>query len=128
MKIEHRIGGWYGNYTNVNNTATMATTVLTKIPMRPTPIARTKGSAGNLLVEFMEAGGQLSPEEQPFFAISREALKSGTTYLTPTSHDEFFRNGTATPIFYVQRFIEIGSPAVGWLLLVNTIFRTHAGG
>lgn len=128
-KISHEILFNTFTYSLVTDTSDMTTVALARTPLRETPIARVKQLLGSQrLVELMESGGQLSVEAQPFFEISRAALKSGGIFHVPTTHDSFVQTGLTVPVFQVMRFIEIGTPPYAWLLIVNTEFRDHAGG
>lgn len=139
----HRIGGWRADYTLISDHAQNPKTTITfsNIYMKPTAVVRLKETLGGRIREVPGQGGLFSLEQQPYFEVSREALRATSgmtdsagaaitegTYYTPSIDDEFVEDGTATPIFRVIQVIEMAAVTPGWLLAYQSIFRHRSGG
>lgn len=142
LKLFHRTLGFTITYVNYNDrTADPFTSVtLNAIPMAPTALVIGRGTVGGRIRDIPQGGGLFSLEQQPFFVISREALKVGSgvtdstgaavaegTFLTPNVDDKFNRTGEAD-VFRIEMVIELAPETPGWVLAYNRIFREGATG
>ena len=130
LKAIFKVTGDKFDYTLVTDTSTDPHTLLlfNGIFLKPTAIVRQKEKRRGQIIETPGGGGLFTQEQQPFFAVSRQSLKSGTTFHTPTEWDTFVKTGTTAPVFRVSRVIEMSAAIEGWVLEYTEEFRTAARG
>ncbi len=118
------------DYTVVTDLTDVANnkTLFSGIFLKKTPAVKSQEFDIGRTVTIKPGGGTLSQEALPIFLVSRESLKTGTTYHEPTKFDTFVETGTTEPKFYIKDIETVGEDAAAYRLTVTTIFNEHAGG
>ena len=133
LKAIHKTGGFKVRYSLVTDLTTdPIVPVDLDIFIHPISLDQVRKASGGRQIEILNTSRSIFSEKSTVFLISREAIKTGSMYHTPTFHDTFRElNATDIPIgptFFVDRITSINSKTSGWFLTVTAQFRDHAKG
>lgn len=146
LYLIHRAKGFTADYTLVTDFTTdpLTTVTFTAIPMGKTALVELQQLFGGRYRTIPAGGWLFTQEQQPYFVISRRALKvglagatesngdtiaPGTQYI-PTIKDYFTwdEDGATQTVQVASEIIQLSSAVEGWVLPYRTIFKEEAHG